>query len=360
MVSGQNRLPTADERPTARRTSTRRRARSIGTMRIGVIGAGAVGGAVAALLARGGHDVEVTARGEHLAAIRARGIHLTGGWGEYTALVEANDVLAHGPELAIVATKAQDAVAALRDNAAILHGIPIVVVQNGLGSIAAAQAAAPRSDVVGGLAMFASSYLSPGEITITTGGPIYLGGDTPDDDVPARYALSVLGPVMDAKLVPNFVGAQWTKLVVNMVNALPAITGMSAQAVIADKALRRLLTASIRETVRIGLASGVRFESLQGLSHGRLRLLSVLPLWVGQVVPLLMRVRLGKVPNPGSTLQSIRRGQRTEIDHLNGAVVEAARAIGRDAPINAALTSMVHEVESSGQFISADEVVRRI
>ncbi|HOW00540.1 MAG TPA: 2-dehydropantoate 2-reductase N-terminal domain-containing protein, partial [Rhodoglobus sp.] len=59
-------------------------------MRIGVIGAGAVGGAIAALLARAGHEVEVTARGAHLDAIRERGIHLTGGWGEYTASVLAN------------------------------------------------------------------------------------------------------------------------------------------------------------------------------------------------------------------------------------------------------------------------------
>jgi 2-dehydropantoate 2-reductase len=336
------------------------RAASIERMRIGVIGAGAVGGAIAALLVRGGHDVEVTARGEHLAAIRERGIHLTGAWGEYTAVVEADDLLTRAPELVIVATKAQDAVDAIRDNSALLRGIPIVVIQNGLDGIAHAQAAAPRSDVVGGLAMFATSYLSPGEITITTGGPIYLGGDSPDDDVPARYVLAVLAPVMAAKLVPNFRGAQWTKLVVNMVNALPAITGLSAQAVISDRRLRRILTASIRETVRIGLASRVRFESLQGLSHGRLRLVAALPLWAGQVVPLLMRVRLGRVPNPGSTLQSIRRGQRTEIDHLNGAVVIAAEAIGRTAPVNAALVAMVHEVEQSGAFLEVDEVVRRI
>ncbi len=268
-------------------------------------------------------------------------------------------MLTHGPELAIVATKAQDAVAAIRENVALLRGIPVIVIQNGLDGIASTQRAAPRSDVVGGLAMFASSYLSPGEITITTAGPIYLGGDSPDDDVPARYALSVLAPVMAARLVPNFRGAQWTKLVVNMVNALPAITGLSAQATISEPRLRRILTASIRETVRIGLASSVRFESLQGLSQGRLRLVAALPLWAGQVVPLLMRARLGKVPNPGSTLQSIRRGQRTEIDHLNGAVVAAAEAIGRTAPVNAALVAMVHEVEDSGEFLKPDDVGRR-
>ena len=104
----------------------------------------------------------------------------------------------------------------------------------------------------------------------------------------------------------------------------------------------------------------MHFESLQGLSHGRQRLEAALQLWAGQVIPLLMRVRLGKVPNPGSTLQSIRRGQRTEIDHLNGAVVTAAEAIGREAPVNAALVAMVHEVEESGVFLTPEQVVERI
>ncbi len=200
-----------------------------------------------------------------------------------------------------MATKAQDAVAAIRQNVAMLRNIPVIVVQNGLEGLEAARSAAPRSDFIGGLAMFASSYLSPGVITITTTGPIYLGGDAEEGDVPALYAESVLGAVMGTKVVPNFRGAQWTKLVVNMVNALPAITGLSAQDTISDARLRRIFTASLRETVRIGLASDVRFESLQGLTHGRLRLLARMPLWIGQVVPLLMRVRLGKVPNPGST-----------------------------------------------------------
>ena len=78
-------------------------------MRVGIIGAGAIGGSIAALLARAGHDVEVTARGAHLEAIRERGIVLTGAWGDFTAGVVANETLTRAPELAIVATKAQDA-----------------------------------------------------------------------------------------------------------------------------------------------------------------------------------------------------------------------------------------------------------
>lgn len=329
-------------------------------MRIGVVGAGAVGGAIAALLSRVGHEVEVTARGEHLEAIQEHGILLSGAWGEYRAQVDAGELLTRGVELVIIATKAQDAADAISENLAVLRGIPLVVVQNGLDSLANAKEASPRSDIVGGLATFASSYLSPGRITVTTAGRLYLGVAPGESDVPARYAARILTEALPTTTVPNFTGAQWTKLIINMVNALPAITGTSVQEVVADRGLRRVMTASMRESVRVALRSRVHFETLQGLSHGRLRLFAALPLWLGQSLPRLMSRRIGATPNPGSTLQSIRRGQATEIDFLNGAVVRAARRIGRTAPVNAALVELVHEVEAKGSFFSPAEVVARV
>lgn len=327
-------------------------------MRIGVIGAGAVGGAIAAVLARAGHEVEVTARGAHLEAIRKDGIRLTGAWGDYTATVGANELLTRAPELVIVATKAQDAVAAILANQLILRNTPVLVIQNGLDGIANAKAAAPRSDIIGGLAVFASSYLSPGEIRVTTAGPLYVGF-AGGNDVPTRYVVRAIEGAFPIEMTMNFVGAQWTKLLINQVNALPAITGLSTQEVISNRALRRIMTASMREQVRIGIASKVRFEKLQGLGPRGVRLFSAMPLWLGQLLPVALRAKIGRTPNPGSTLQSIRRGQPTEIDFLNGSVVRAAEHIGREAPINAMLVALVHEVEASGEFLSADEVVSR-
>ncbi len=327
-------------------------------MRVGVVGAGAVGGAIAALLVRAGHEVEVNARGAHLEAIRDHGIRLSGAWGDFTAKVEANELLTRGPELVIVATKAQDAVDAIRDNQRILRNTPVLVIQNGLDSIANAQAAAPRSDIVGGLAVFASSFLSPGEIRVTTAGPLYVGV-MGEDDVPARYITRALTEAIPTILTQNFVGAQWTKLLINQVNALPAITGLSTQDVISNRGLRRIMTASMREQVRIGRTSRVRFAALQGLGPRGIRLFGIMPLALGQVLPLLLRSGIGKTPNPGSTLQSLRRGQPTEIDFLNGAVVRAAERIHRTAPVNSRLVELVHEVEKSGVFLTPDEVVAR-
>jgi len=329
-------------------------------MRIGVIGAGAVGGTFAALLASHGYDVEVTARGDHLDAIRANGLLLDGGWGEHRARVAAGPTLDAHPEVAILATKAQDAATALAANATRLDGVPIIVVQNGLGGLDVAHRERPDAAVLGALALFAASYLEPGHITVTGPNPVILGAGPGADRALLERLAGVIGEALPVEVTPDIGGAQWTKLLINHVNALPAITGMSVQDVIADRSLRRIMTASMRETVRVARRIGVRFGTVQGVSGAVLTLIGALPLALGEQFPRLLARRMGTVPNPGSTLQSIRRGQLTEIDFLNGAVVQAAAEHGLAAPINTAIVELVHEVERTGSFLSPVEVTRRI
>ena len=329
-------------------------------MRIAVLGAGAVGGTLAALLARAGHDVEVTARGEQLDAIRADGLRLDGGWGEYHAQVRAGLRLGTVPDLAILATKAQDAEGALSAEAHLLARVPVLVVQNGLGGLDVAERALPESPILGGLALMAVSYLSPGRVTVTGPNPMIIGAGRRATPADVELVAGVLREALPVEVTPDIEGAQWTKLLINHVNALPAITGLSVQEVVADPGLLRVMTASMRETVRLARKLGVRFGTVQGVSGGILNLIGVAPLWLGAAFPRLLARRMGSVPNPGSTLQSIRRGRLTEIDFLNGAVVRAAAEKGLKAPVNAAIVELVHDVEEIGEFFTRNEVSRRV
>lgn len=326
-------------------------------MQIGVIGTGAIGGTIAALLDRAGHDVEVTARGDQLRALRADGIQLDGKWGDHTARVIASPTLGRKPDLAFVCTKAQDADEAIRANAAQLSGIPVVIVQNGLTGLDRAAALLPSSTCIGALALYAASYTTIGRVTVTTAANTYLGSGTGKPSPAAIDAVRILDGAMPAVATSNFLGSQWTKLIVNQVNAMPAITGLHVQATIASPLLRPVITAGMREAVRIGFARGIRYGSIQGLTNGALRLMAHSPVRIAEVVPQLMRRRMGDVPNPGSTLQSIRRQAPTEIDYLNGAVVDQAALAGLRAPINAELVRMVHAVEASGEFLAPGDVV---
>ncbi|RQP13146.1 MAG: 2-dehydropantoate 2-reductase [Microbacteriaceae bacterium] len=329
-------------------------------MRIGVIGAGAVGGTFAALLAAKGHDVEVTARGAQLEAIRAGGLLLDGGWGEHRACVEAHATLAERPELAILATKAQDAVTALAANATRLEGVPLLVVQNGLGGLEVAHRELPDSPVLGALALFAASYLEPGHVTVTGPNPTVIGAGPGTDRELLERVAATIGEALPVEVTDDITGAQWTKLLINHVNALPAITGLSVQEVVAHAGLRRIMAASMRETVRVARRIGVRFGTVQGVSGALIGLIGTLPVAFAEQLPRMLARRMGSVPNPGSTLQSIRRGQLTEIEFLNGATVHAAAAHGLQAPVNTAIVELVHEVERTGSFLAPAEVVRRV
>jgi len=338
-------------------------------MRIAVIGAGAVGGTLAALLDRAGHDVEVTARGTNLAAIKEHGLRLDGGWGEHVARVEAHETLAAvplrpggapEPDFAILATKAQDAAAALRANREVLGTVPLLVAQNGLGGLEVAHSVLPESPLLGGLALFAASYLEPGRVTVTAALPLIVGAGANTTPQVLDRIVTVLEQAIPVEVTDDIVGAQWTKLLINHVNALPAITGLSVQEVIANPGLRKIMTASMRETVRVARRLGVRFGRVQGVSGRILGAIGSAPLAFGAWFPRTLGSRMGAVPNPGSTLQSIRRGQLTEIDFLNGAVVAAAKQGGVAAPVNEQIVNLVHEVEQSGAFLTPAEVVARV
>ncbi|WP_108250686.1 ketopantoate reductase family protein [Planctomonas deserti] len=329
-------------------------------MRVAVIGAGAVGGTLAALLHRAGHEVDVTARGENLRTLQEDGLLLTGAWGTHTARVAAAERLGRPPELALVTAKIADAADAMSANAGYLRGIPVVVVQNGLEGVRGGRRALPHSDVVGGLALFAASLVAPGRVSVTAAAETILGVPGAAPTLPVLSAVELLDPILPVRATANFEGAQWTKLVINGVNAVPAITGLSVQATLADPALRAVVTRGMQETVRVGVAAGIRFDPISGLGDRTLRAFARLPVRLAQAVPARMGRRMGATPNPGSTLQSIRRGRPTEVDGLNGAVVAQAARLRLDSPVNAALVAMVHEVEASRAHLPVAEVVRRV
>jgi len=333
-------------------------------MRIAVIGAGAVGGTLAALLDRAGHDVEVTARGDNLAAIKEHGLRLDGGWGEHVARVEAHETLAWigapSPDFAILATKAQDAAAALRANREVLGTVPVLVAQNGLGGLEVARSVLPESPLLGGLALFAASYLEPGRVTVTAALPMIVGAGPGASAEVLEHVVGVLEPAIPIEVTDDIQGAQWTKLLINHVNALPAITGLSVQEVIANPGLRKIMTASMRETVRVARQLGIKFGRVQGVNGRVLGAIGSAPLAFGAWFPKTLGSRMGSVPNPGSTLQSIKRGQLTEIDFLNGAVVTAAREGGIAVPVNQQIVNLVHQVERTGRFLAPEQVVRQV
>jgi 2-dehydropantoate 2-reductase len=85
-----------------------------------------------------------------------------------------------------------------------------------------------------------------------------------------------------------------------------------------------------------------------------------MPLPIATRVLRLSSLSLGRSPALGSTLQSIRRGEKTEIDYLNGEVVALGKRIGRPTPYNSAVVDLVHQVEATGRFLTEEEVTAAV
>lgn len=329
-------------------------------MRIGIIGAGALGGVFATLLDQAGHEVVVTARGEHLAAIRRDGLRLEGAYGSLLARLHAAEVLPAAPELAFLAVKAQDAGVAATQNAAALAGVPVVVVQNGVTGPQALREVLPTSPLIGAASMIAASFLQPGVITVTAQGVTVLAVDSASEAELAAAA-TLLGTVVEARTAADLAGLQWSKLVVNQLNAAPAITGLPLQEAMRSLPLVRAIAVAMRETIQVARAEGVRLEGLPSLPIALRRSLELLPpALAARALQRGVVARMGEVPNPGSTLQSIRRGRPTEIDHLSGAVVTAGDRLRIPTPVNRRIVDLVHEVAASGRFLPPDEAARRL
>jgi len=96
--------------------------------------------------------------------------------------------------------------------------------------------------------------------------------------------------------------------------------------------------------------------SLPGFPEERISGLVSAPLDQAAEIIRATLTGLSQEPLYGSILQSILRGKKSEIDFINGEVVRMADRGRAQAPLNRRVVDMVHEVERTGRFFSADEV----
>lgn len=322
-------------------------------MRVAVVGAGAIGCTLAAMLqARSGHEVTLVARGAQLRALQERGLLLDGFPGLDALRVRAVDKLDARPDWLVLATKTQDLDAAAAGAAEHARGARVLTVQNGLAAeTIAAEHFGER--VVGCVVALDATFLEPGCVTVGSVGGLVAGRWGGPADARVRAAEALLRSAgLPCSGTDNFAGARWTKLLVNLNNALPAATGLTVQELYAHPGVPRFAARVLKEGLAVARAEGVKLEPIPWTSPALLRAVALLP--AGLVGPMLARrVRrlFRRAPLYGSTLQSLKRGKATEIDWLNGEVVARGTRLGVPTPLNEALVGAVHAVERGGAFL---------
>jgi 2-dehydropantoate 2-reductase len=322
---------------------------------IAILGAGAIGCALGALLSRRGQAVTLVGRPQHVQRIQALGLRLEGAFGDFTVRVPAAETLDFQPEIVFLTMKTQDVVAAVQANRRFLEHALLVTFQNGLRSDELVAELLPGVQLVSSVVIMSASYLTPGKVSVFYPGALVVGRPAAAVDRTVEEVVALLRQAVPTKVSSNIIGAHWLKLLINLNNALPALTNLSLAQIYADPYLRWLAVALMREGLRTAQKAGVRLESLPETPALVIRLLGRLP--VGLAVRMLAlsvrRVeRLG--PFYGSTHQSLQRGRSTEIDYLNGEVARLGAQLGVATPLNAGVVRLVHQVEQTGEFLSVE------
>ena len=327
--------------------------------RIAVIGAGAIGSALGALLHRAGQNVVLITRPAHVAAIRQNGLQVDGDMGNFNAPVEATQALDFRPDLALLTVKAQDVVAAVKANQGFLSNVPVVTFQNGIRGDQLVASILPRQQILSAVVLTHVTYLLPGKVTVVYRGKLILGRPFGERDGKLEDVARLLNQAVPTRVADNIQGAHWLKLIVNLNNALPAITNQTMNQVYADAFLRNLAVGLMREGLRVIDRASIRLESLPEVSVALTRLVNWMPSGIaGHIAAAKVRQLTTEWPLWGSTLQSIQRGRPTEIDYLNGEIVELGKRYGEATPLNAKIVELVHQVERTGQFLTVEEITR--
>jgi 2-dehydropantoate 2-reductase len=329
-------------------------------MRIAIIGAGAIGSVVGGLLAKAGEDVTVIGRRPHVDAVNRNGLRIDGVVGTMQVRVGAVERLDFVPDLALLTMKTQGVAAAAREIRPYVVGVPVVTMQNGVRSDQLVADVLGKEGILSCVVLLGATFLEPGSVTYTTQGVLVLGVPFGSIDERTRSVAAILDKAVPTHLSANIAGAHWTKLIINENNALPAVTGLSIQEVNRRPALRKLSVLLMKEAAATIAAAGIKLASLPRLPKAALRTTLSLPTPVASRLLRVLSRSLGKTPALGSTLQSVRRGEKTEIDYLNGEIVVLGKKTGRSTPYNAAVVELVHQVEATGAFLTTEEVTAAV
>ncbi len=289
-------------------------------MDIVVFGAGSLGSLVGGLLARA-HSVTLVGRDPHVAAVREAGLSLSGAV-ETTVHPDASTTPPESADLAVVTVKAFDtaaAAAALADTAL----DAALSLQNGLGN-EATLAAALDCPVLAGTCTYGARLDGPGTVACTGIGEITVGSR----DGGRTMTADRVGAAFDAAGIETTVASDmprrlWEKLAVNAgINATTALARLPNGA-LCDGPAGETAREAARETAAVAREAGVDLSEPAASEA-------------------VETVASATADNTSSLHQDVLAGKRTEIDAINGAVVDrAAQAV----PVNETLTRLVRAWE---------------
>jgi len=327
--------------------------------RVAVLGAGSIGCYVGGAWAVAGLDVTLIGRERFAMAIAEHGLTISdySGWREtFSPRFVTDPVALSEAELILVAVKggstAEAAEAIARHGE---DGATVVSFQNGIGNKAIlAEALGDRFTLVQGMVPYNVIYLGDGRFHKGVAGTL-MAEDLPEMGALAERVSTSREPL---RLSDDMAGVLWGKLLINLNNAVNALSGRTLREELAQRGYRRVVAASQREALRILEKAGIVPARAGPMSPKMIPRIINSPDWLFKNL-LARRWKIDEKAR-SSMSDDLLSDRKTEIDQLNGEVVRLAETLGLDAPVNRRIVALVREAEAGARALSPAQLERAV
>lgn len=332
-------------------------------MRVAIYGAGAMGTVLGAFITKAGYQVDLINRNqEHIHGLQLHGARIQG------TLTMTQQVTALLPEqmtgtydVILLMTKQRynkDIVTFLQPYLA-QDGV-LCTLQNGIPEPLIASLIGEHR-TLGATMSWGATFVGNGVVELTTEPSrdtltFSIGSYHTEYPKHFDYVVSLLQTMGHVTVEPNFIGARWSKLLINAAySGLSVVTGATFGELNKNRTTRKIALQAIKECIDVAAASDIKIEPLQGKDVVKLMDYNN---WFKQQFSLfLLPIAMRKHQNiKSSMLRDLQRGYTTEIDAINGVVCDAGDQVNVDTPINDRIVSIVHEIETHKRASTWDNV----
>jgi 2-dehydropantoate 2-reductase len=302
-------------------------------MKIGIVGAGAMGSLFGGRLSQADQEVVLyDIYREHVEAMRRDGLiieDLATGKQEVChpgATTEAGQL--EEVEILVIFVKSAATEAVARQFSGITGGKTIAVtVQNGLGNEGILKEYFGEARTAAGVTSQGATFLRPGRIRHAGRGPTHLCMSDHNNRKLEGFVDALNRAGLQTDLEENIDDLIWSKLVINVgINALTALTGLPNGRLLDFPDCKALIADLVAEAVTVAEKKGLHLTYTNPLQ-------------------MVYQVAEKTGGNRSSMLQDFDRNRRSEVDFINGAIVREAAALGMEVPVNRAVTRLVRVLD---------------
>jgi 2-dehydropantoate 2-reductase len=224
------------------------------------------------------------------------------------------------------------------------HGRPgatVISFQNGISNIEVLERELGDAFViVRGMVPFNVAYLGEGRFHKGVAGDLFA------DDRPETRALAeAIGPSPAAlKLSNDMLGIAWGKLLINLNNAVSALSGRTLLEELRERDYRRVFAASMREGLRVLGRAGIEPAKVGAVGPKLLPWVIASPDWLFR--NLFMKAWKIDEKARSSMADDVAAARKTEVDHINGELVRLAERVGVDALVNRKVVELIRKAEA--------------